>query len=197
MRHLDEVTFLVELLKGGNITSTLPTEFTDYNTSYDPDITDNWAGSAEIVFGQGNGATKAPTPNVVDIRNLTRNTAKRYDLSSGDLIVVFEDSQNVEYPTTDYSVRNETYTLTMHIRTLTDERDSGDGNFGRDRLRNLYKVVRHRIETHRRGATITDVEALTMNQMFLGSRSESNDKAKRLYGYKVSVEIKKFAIAIP
>ena len=46
----------------------------------------------------------------------------RYDLSSKDVIIFFEDSQNIEYPTVHYDVRNETYGFTMHIRTIHDER---------------------------------------------------------------------------
>ena len=194
---MDEVTYLVEMLSGGNISSTLPSVFTDYNTSYDPDITDNWAGSAEIVFGQGNGTTKAPAPNIIDIRNISKNRGVRYDLSVKDVIIVFEDSQNIEYPTTDWSVRNEDFTMTMNIRTIVDERASGDEDFGRDRLENLYKVLRHRIESHRRGATIT-ISGVTksFNQLFLNSRSESNDRKKRIYGYKITVNMKKFATSV-
>jgi len=31
----------------------------------------------------------------------------------------------------------------------------------------------------------------------VGNRTESNDRAKRLFGYKVSVEAKRFASSVP
>jgi len=199
---MDEVSFLVELITGGNITSSLPASFTTYNAANSPDVADNWAGSADIVFGGGNGASKAPTPNVIDIRNLGKNRGARYDLSKKDVIIVFEDSQDIEYPTIDWSVRNESFTMTMNIRTIVDERagandDDGDNSFGKERLENLYKVLRHRIESHRKGATVTlSGEVKKFNQLVLNSRSESNDRKKRIYGYKITVSMKKFATSL-
>ena len=47
------------------------------------------------------------------------------------------------------------------------------------------------------GATVTiGSDSLKMHQIHLGGRTESNNKAKRLLGYKVSVTMKKFAISI-
>ena len=83
----------------------------------------------------------------------------------------------------------------MHIRTVHDERAGGDASFGRDRLRALYLVARHALESARRGYTASD--GSKFNQIFVGSRNESNDRAKRLFGYKVSIEAKRFALTVP
>ena len=117
---MDETTFLVALLDPASVTgaSITPTEI-------ESGIDNDWNGSAEKVFG-GGYATKAPTPTIVDIRNMTRNKAARYDLSS----TVGSDS-------------------------------------------------------------------LKINQIYFGARTESNDRNKRLFGYKITVELKRFAVAIP
>jgi len=74
-------------------------------------------------------------PNFVDVRTLQKNKGVRYDLTAKDVIIFFEDSQSLEYPTVHFDVRNETYSFTMHIRTIHDERAGTDANFGRDRRR--------------------------------------------------------------
>ena len=187
---MDEVTYMVELLSGSNISS----------SSYSG--TNTWAGSAASLSIPAGHIAK---PTIVDIRNLVKNKAQRYDLSSTlsgeaspDLIIVFEDSQGIEYPTIDWSVRNETFTLTLHIRAIQDDRGASDANFGRDRLENLYKIVRHRLEANRKGATVTvSGNSAKVNQIHLGSRTESNDRNKRVFGYKITVELKRFAISLP
>tara|TARA_R110000824_G_scaffold201410_3_gene385420 strand:+ start:39 stop:605 length:567 start_codon:yes stop_codon:yes gene_type:complete len=188
---MDETTFLVALLDPDALSATItPTEISS-------GIHNDWAGSAETVFGSSH-ASDAPTPTIVDIRNMTRNKAARYDLSSGDIIIVYQDGQDIQYPTISWDVRNETHTLTMNIRTIQDERGASDTNFARDRLDNLYKVLRHRLEQNRKGATIAiGSDSLKMHQIHLGARTESNDRNKRLFGYKITVEMKKFAVAIP
>ena len=77
---VDEVTYVVELLK------------------------QNWANAISSVSGIA--AVHQVTPTIVDVRNLTKNKAVKYDLSnkvagesSSDLIVVFEDNQDIQYPT--------------------------------------------------------------------------------------------------
>ena len=87
----------------------------------------------------------------------------------------------------------------MNIRTLQDERGASDPNFARSRLANLYKVIRHRLEQNRKGATITlsDGKSLKMNQLFVGNRTESNNRNKRLFGYKLTADMKKYAVSIP
>ena len=191
---MDETTFLVALLDPASVTgaSITPTEIQS-------GIDNDWIGSAEKVFGsESDGITNAPTPTIVDIRNMTRNKAARYDLSSGDLIVVYQESNNIDYPTISWDVRYEVHSFTINIRTLQDERGASDANFARDRLENLYRVVRHRIEQNRKGATITiGSDSLKINQLHFGARTESNDRNKRLFGYKITVELKRFAVAIP
>ena len=190
---MDETTFLVALLDPDLVSATIsPTEISS-------GIDNDWNGSAETVFGSSSaGTTNAPKPTIVDIRNMTRNKAKRYDLSSGDLIVVYQESNSIDYPTISWDVRNETHSFTINIRTLQDERGASDTNFARDRLDNLYRVVRHRIEQNRKGVTLTiGSDSLKINQLHFGARTESNDRNKRLFGYKITVELKRFAVAIP
>jgi len=159
-------------------------------------VSSNWSSSATTLQSAGTiSADHVATPNFVDVRTLERGKGVRYDLSSKDVIIFFEDGQNLEYPTVHFDVRNETYTFTMHIRTVHDERAGTDANFGRDRLRALYLVARHALERGRRGYTASD--GSKFNQIFVGSRSESNDRAKRLFGYKLSIEAKRFALSIP
>lgn len=164
-------------------------------------ISTNWNASRSALNTAGVLNSTPNLPTLVDVRTLERGKGVRYDLSAtGDVIIVFEDSQNIEYPTIHYELRNETYTFTVHIRTIHDERAVGiggaqDSNYGRDRLQDLYLITRHALETSRRGYTATD--GSKFHQLFLGSRTESNDRAKRLFGYKLSVETKRFNLATP
>ena len=159
-------------------------------------VSTNWASSATTLRSAGTiSADHVATPNFVDVRTLQKNKGVRYDLTAKDVIIFFEDSQSLEYPTIDFDVRNETYSFTMHIRTIHDERAGTDANFGRDRLRALYLVARHALERSRTGYTASD--GSKFNQLFVGSRSESNDRSKRLFGYKLTIEAKRFAIALP
>ena len=159
-------------------------------------VSTNWASSATTLQSAGTiSADHAGTPNFVDVRTLQKNRGVRYDLTAKDVIIFFEDGQNLEYPTTHFDVRHETYTFTMHIRTIHDERAGTDAAFGKDRLRALYLIARHAIERGRRGYTASD--GSKFNQIFIGSRNESNDRSKRLFGYKVNIEAKRFALALP
>ena len=159
-------------------------------------LSTNWASSATTLESAGVvTSSHTGTPNFVDVRSLQKNKGVRYDLSSKDVIIFFEDSQNIEYPTVHYDIRNETYGFTMHIRTIQDERAGGDEDFGRERLRALYLIARHALERARTGYTASD--GSKFNQLFVGSRTESNDRAKRLFGYKVNIEAKRFALAVP
>ena len=161
------------------------------------DIIDtNWASSATTLQTDGViTSDHIAKPNLVDVRSLERGRGVRYDLSSKDVIVFFEDGQTITYPTIHYDIRNESYSFTMHIRTVHDERAGSDASFGKDRLRALYLIARHALERSRRGYTASD--GSRFNQLFVGNRTESNDRAKRLFGYKVSVEAKRFASAVP
>jgi len=162
-------------------------------------LQNNWNASRSTLDAAGKLGSTPALPTLVDVRTLQKNRGVRYDLSAGDVIVVFEDSQNIEYPTIHYDIRNETYGFTLHLRTIHDERAVGvgstDPNFGRDRLRDLYLITIHALETSRRGYTASD--GTRINQLFVGSRTESNDRSKRLFGYKISLEAKRFAISIP
>lgn len=187
---MDEVTYVVELLKGTNIATS---QYGGTNT---------WAGS---ISSLSIPAAHQVTPTIIDIRNMTKNKGRAYDLStaasgesSSDLIVVFEDSQTLNYPTVPFNIRNETYTLTLHIRTIQDDRGASDANFARNRLENLYKIVQHRIDANRKGAKVTvSGDSNSFDLIYLRGRTESNDRAKRLFGYKVQIELQKYAVALP
>ena len=192
---MDNTTYLVTLLNPAAVTSGSITPSTF--TSGADTLNNNWAGSAEAVLGSSYSSLIG-TPTIIDIRNMTKNRASRYDLSSGDLIIVSESGYNMDYPTISWDIRDEVYTMTIDLRTIQDERAGTDANFGRDRLERLFNVVRHRLEQNRKGATITiSSDSLKMNQLFLNSRTEANDRNKRLFGYKLTVEMKKYAVAIP
>ena len=108
------------------------------------DILDtNWTSSATALESLGYiSSSHTGKPNLIDVRSLEKNKGVRYDLSSKDVIIVFEDSQNLEYPTIHFDLRNETYGFTLHIRTVHDERAGTDAAFGRDRLRALHLRAR-------------------------------------------------------
>ena len=159
-------------------------------------VSSKWSSSVTTLISEGKiTADHAGTPNFVDVRTLQKNKGVRYDLTAKDVIIFFEDSQNIEYPTVHFDVRNETYSFTMHMRTIHDERAGTDASFGKDRLKALYLIARHTLERGRTGYTASD--GSKFNQVFVGSRSESNDRAKRLFGYKLTVETKRFALALP
>lgn len=195
---MDEVTFLVQLLR------------------------DNWASAEVMQNTLGIPSAHRVKPTILDIRNLSsggstdgtsgkvsRGQARQYSLlnqtspaiggaTSSDLIVVFEDGQDIEYPTIGWDIRNETYNITCHIRTISGgDTRAADNIFAHDRLESLYKSLRHTLESKRKGATVTiNGDSLKMNHIILGGRTESNNKAKRLFGYKVNVTMKKFAVAV-
>tara|TARA_R110000751_G_scaffold217227_5_gene320260 strand:- start:433 stop:942 length:510 start_codon:yes stop_codon:yes gene_type:complete len=159
-------------------------------------LTTTWSSSATTL--QSAGAITSDhvgTPNIIDIRTMDKNKGVRYDLSSKDVIIVFEESQNITYPTVHYDVRNETHTFTLHIRCIHDERAGTDTSFGMDRLESLYLIARHALESKRRGYTSSD--GSKFNQVFVGSRTESNDRNKRIFGYKINIETKRFSLSVP
>jgi len=160
-------------------------------------INTNWSTNAQALVADGTISTShAVTPDVIDVRTTAANKGVRVDLSrTPATIIVFEDSQNIEYPTIHYDIKNETYSFTLHIRVLHDERSGLDASHGKDRLRAIYLILTRVLESKRRGYTASD--GSSFKQLFVGSRSESNDRAKRLFGYKISLEAKRFAISIP
>ena len=195
---MDEVTYLVQLLR------------------------DSWPSASVMQDTLGISSSHRVKPTILDIRNLSsggstdgtsgkvsRGQARQYSLlnqtspaiggaTSSDLIVVFEDGQDIEYPTISWDVRNEIYNITCHIRTISGgDTRAADNIFAHDRLESLYKSLRHTLEAKRKGATVTiNGDSLKMNHIILGGRTESNNKAKRLFGYKVNVTMKKFAVAV-
>ena len=84
-------------------------------------LTNTWSSSATTLQSAGKiTSDHTGTPNIIDIRTMDKNKGVRYDLSSKDVIIVFEDSQNIAYPTVHYDVRNETHSFTLHIRCIHD-----------------------------------------------------------------------------
>ena len=160
-------------------------------------LSTQWSSNATALVSSGDiDVSHAITPDFIDIRTTTANKGVRVDLSrTPATIVVFEDSQDVEYPTVHYDIKNETYSFTIHIRVLHDERSGLDASYGKDRLRAIYLILSRVVESNRRGYTASD--GSRFNQLFLGSRNESNDRAKRLFGYKITLQAKKFAISVP
>lgn len=178
---MDEVSLLIDILTNTNSSGGKVT----------------WATcSAALVTAGTIASHHAVLPDVIDIRTISANKGTRVDLSRTPVtIVVFEDSQSMTYPTIGYDIRDEVYTFTLHLRVLHDERHGTDTTHGKDRLRAIYLILRRVLESNRRGYTASD--GSKFNQLFVGSRSESNDRAKRLFGYKVTLEAKRFAIALP
>tara|TARA_R110002167_G_scaffold65864_10_gene186416 strand:- start:21834 stop:22421 length:588 start_codon:yes stop_codon:yes gene_type:complete len=195
---MDEVTYAVNLLRN------------------------NWPSASVMQNTLGIDTAHRVKPTILDIRNLSsggstdgtaakvsRGQARQYSLlnqtspaigaaTSSDLIIIFEDGQETEYPTISWDVRNETYNITCHIRTVSGgDTRAADNIYAHDRLESLYKSLRHTLESQRKGATVTiGSESLKMHQIHLGGRTESNNKAKRIFGYKVNVTMKRFAISV-
>jgi len=194
---VDEVTYLVTLL-------------------------DEYWETALAALGNAIPVIHRVKPQIMDIRDMssTRNIAKpgrggnRVRISAAretagdnstpslDVIAVMQNSQTIEYPTRDWSVRNETHEMSITIRTKQDDRRTNDNarvapsgsTCGRDRIENLYKIVRYIIETNRRG-WFRSAGSLEENikHLVLGSRTDANDKKSRIFGYRINVTMKRFA----
>tara|TARA_R110000824_G_scaffold88957_4_gene218452 strand:+ start:12150 stop:12692 length:543 start_codon:yes stop_codon:yes gene_type:complete len=180
---VDEVTFLIRLLK------------------------DNWSVAA---IKAGLTGHKVSTVDFIDVRSIEPGKGNRVDLDSGAVVVVYEDSATLEHPTIDYSVRNETYGMTVHLRVL-HRRDFTSVTFSRDRLESLYRITRYIIERNGRrpkihvdkNAHLDENDALNVTAIEenadliqLTSRSEANDRKKKLLGYKMPVTIKRFGRSV-
>tara|TARA_R100000781_G_scaffold76230_2_gene47389 strand:- start:13872 stop:14387 length:516 start_codon:yes stop_codon:yes gene_type:complete len=167
---MDEVSFIIELLS------------------------DNWSAAASTLQTRGDITnTHIETPRFIDVRSIAPNEGRRIDMDSQSAIVVFEDSSSTEYPTIDYAVRNETFTFTLHLRVL-HRRDFTEVTFSRDRLQALYRIARYIIEDNALRPTVnagTSTEE-SAELIKLTARSEANDRGKKLLGYKISVEMKRF-----
>ena len=171
---MDEVSFIVRLLG------------------------DNWAAAATALTSNGSiTSSHAVTPKFIDVRSIEPKEGRRVDIDSQEVIIVFEESGSTSYPTIDYSVRNETFSFTLHIRVL-HRRDFPNREFSRDRLQALYRIARYILEhnslrptVYVGGGTSGTIEE-SAELLKLTSRSEANDRGKRLLGYKLSVEMKRF-----
>ena len=182
---MDEVTFLLRLLE------------------------DRWAAAGAALVSAGKIASGHNViPRFVDVRSIKPNEGRRVDADTQALLVVFEDSNSVEYPTIDYSIRNENYDFTLHLRVLHRRDFAQDGSqsnyqtgldYSKVRLDSLYKIARKILEdntlnprVYQGGGTSGTVED-SADIIKLKSRSEANDRGKRLLGYKLAVEMKRFA----
>ena len=180
---MDEVTFLIRLLK------------------------DNWSVAA---IKAGLSSHQVSTVEFIDIRSIEPGKGNRIDLDSGAVVVVYEDSATLEHPTIDYSVRNETYGMTVHLRVL-HRRDFATLTFSRDRLESLYRIARYILERNGRrpkihvdkNAHLDENDALNVTAIEenadliqLTGRSEANDRKKKLLGYKIPVTIKRFGRSV-
>lgn len=191
-------------------------------TTYLVTLLDEYWNTAVTALGSDIPSIHRVKPQIMDIRSMdsTRTNGRggnRVRISSAkettadgvtpskDLVVVMENSQSIEYPTRDWSVRNETYSMSVSIRTKQDDRRTNDSGrvspsgstFGRDRIENLYKIVRYIIETNRRG-WFRSAGTLFQNikHINFGSRTESNDKKSRIFGYKIDVTLKRFSVSL-
>tara|TARA_R110002012_G_scaffold142006_2_gene299883 strand:+ start:1574 stop:2158 length:585 start_codon:yes stop_codon:yes gene_type:complete len=191
-------------------------------TTYLVTLLDEYWNTAVTALGSDIPSIHRVKPQIMDIRSMdsTRTNGRggnRVRISSAkettadgvtpskDLVVVMENSQSIEYPTRDWSVRNETYSMSISIRTKQDDRRTNDSGrvspsgstFGRDRIENLYKIVRYIIETNRRG-WFRSAGTLFQNikHINFGSRTESNDKKSRIFGYKIDVTLKRFSVSL-
>ncbi len=175
---MDEVTLIIRLLK------------------------DNWSTSAAALVSAGViSASHNATPKFIDIRSIEPQEGRRVDIDSESVIIVFEDSSATSYPTIDYAARSEDFSFTLHLRVL-HRRDMTSNTFSRDRLEALYKVVRYIFENNAFRPTVYATPADTTSAALgdadlirLTSRNEANDRGKRLLGYKIGVELKRFARA--
>ena len=174
-------------------------------------LTDQWttAGNSLVSSGAILSAHNV-TPRIVDGRSIKPNEGRRVDADTQALLVVFEDSNSVEYPTIDYSIRNENYDFTLHLRVLHRRDFAQDGSqsnyqtgldYSKVRLDSLYKIARKILEdntlnprVYQGGGTSGTVED-SADIIKLKSRSEANDRGKRLLGYKLSVEMRRLARA--
>ncbi len=171
---MDEVTFVLRLLS------------------------DRWSAAASALVSSGDIINShVEAPEFVDVRSLEPKKGRRIDADSKSIIVVFEDSSSTSYPTMDYAVRNEDFGFTIHIRVL-HRRDFSTTTFSRDRLQSLYRITRYILETNTLrptvyvgGGTSGTIEE-SAELIKLNSRSDSNDRGKKLLGYKLSVEMKRF-----
>ena len=178
-------------------------------------LSDRWSAAASALVSAGKITSgHVETPRFIDVRSIKPNEGRRVDADQKAILIVYEDSNTTDYPTIDYAVRNETYTFTLHLRVL-HRRDFADGYptsetpteanteaglvYSRDRLKALYEIARYILENNSLrptvyvgGGTSGTVEG-NADLIKLQSRAEPNDRGKRLLGYTLAVEMKRFA----
>ena len=162
------------------------------------DIRDMTAGRTVDNKGRSRGGNRINTASKKEVTN-----ADTY-IYSKDIIVVSESGNSVEYPSYAYDYRNETYNMSISIRTRQDDRVLNDdtrvtptGTFGVERIRSLYLLVRYILENKRRGWNKTGSSIYeNINMITVNDRTESNDKKNRIFGYKINVVMKRLAIPV-
>jgi hypothetical protein len=163
---VDEVTFMITLLK------------------------DNWNNN--LSAGLSGHKPNTDAINFIDVRSLEPNKGRRVDADQKAIIIVYEDSASITHPTIDWGVRDEEYGFTIHLRVL-HQKDWGVLTFSRDRLQSLYQIVRSIIEKNGLRPNVTvDGNTYKADLIEITSRSEANDRGKRLLGYKITVTMKRF-----
>ena len=201
-------------------------------TEYLVDLLDsNWNDAIDALnTTSGNGTiadVHAVHPIIMDIRDMSSgrntdskgrskggnriNTASKKEVTnadtyiySRDIIVISEAGNSIDYPSYAHDYRNETYNMSISIRTRQDDRVLNDdtrvsptGTFGVERIRSLYLLVRYILEQKRRGWNKTGSSIYeNINMITVNDRTDANDKKNRIFGYKVNVVMKRLAIPV-
>ena len=160
--------------------------------------TDFSAGRTVDAQGRSRGGNRINTASKKEVTN-----ADTY-IYSRDIIVISEAGNSIDYPSYAHDYRNETYNMSISIRTRQDDRVLNDdtrvsptGTFGVERIRSLYLLVRYILEQKRRGWNKTGSSIYeNINMITVNDRTESNDKKNRIFGYKVNVVMKRLAIPV-
>ena len=162
------------------------------------DIRDLSSGRTTDAKGRSKGGNRINTASKKESTN-----ADTY-IYSRDIIVISEQGNSIDYPSYAHDYRNETYNMSISIRTRQDDRILNDdtrvsptGTFGIERIRSLYLLVRYILEQRRRGWNKTGSTIYeNINMITVNDRTESNDKKNRIFGYKVNVVMKRLAIPV-
>ena len=162
------------------------------------DIRNMNSGKNTDAQGRARGGNRINTAKV-ETGNRAAGTPE--PIFSNDLIIISQSSQTVNYPTVFWDSRDEEHQMEIWIRTRQDDRTLTDGSkvspnsgtFGIDRIRSLYIIVRYIIELRRKGYIKNGLLYQDINHLILGGRTESNDKRNKLFGYKVSITMKRLA----
>ena len=194
---MDDVTFMIRLL----------------SDNWSKSIVDDGTGG-DAVSGDGLNAFGHALPGLaehrviptfVDVRSLEPNKGRRYDADQNAVIIVYEDNASITHPTIDWSVRNEEYTFTVHLRVLQppkQENTTAGLTFSRDRLQSLYQIARYILERNGLQPKVyvdndpTNAVEGSASTIEITGRNEANDRGKRLLGYKMSVTMKRFGKSV-